>query len=110
MTKIAASRTRPASAILSCADDERDTVPPSTTVEMVAMVGSPKVLESRRQPDGFANREVQRLLTILVAEVEPFRDHELGLDADEVEHAAEISLEMLERRRRHPMTVRSGGC
>src|SRR5439155_15236301 len=99
MTKIAASRTRPASAILSCADDERETVAPSTAAEMVAMVGSPRVLGSGRQPHGLADGEIQRLLPILGAQVEALGDDELGLDADEVEDAAQIRLEMRERGR-----------
>src|SRR3954453_17811433 len=84
ITKIAASRTRPTSAIRSCWDDERETLPPSMAVEEVAMIGSPNLSGSGRPPHGFADREIQRLLAILGAEVESLGDHELGLDADEV--------------------------
>src|SRR5438067_5265357 len=67
ITKIAANRTRPASAILSCADDEREALPPSRATEVVAMIRSPKLLGSGRQPHGLADGEIERLLTILGA-------------------------------------------
>src|SRR3954449_3433118 len=43
ITKIVASSTRPVSAILSCADDEREILPRSMTAEEVVMIGSPEV-------------------------------------------------------------------
>src|SRR3954449_4551241 len=107
ITKIAASRTRPTSAILSCAVDERETLRVSTAAEMVAMVKSPMMRGSGGQPHGLANREIQGLLTILGTEVEPLGDDELRFDSDEVEHAAEVALEMLERRCGRALAVNS---
>ena len=48
-----------------------------------------------------------RLLALLGADGEAVGGDELGLDADEVEHAAQIGLEMLERGRRASLRRRS---
>src|SRR5206468_1710141 len=48
-------------------------------------------------PPGLAERVADRLLALLRADGEAVGGDELGLDPDEVEDAAEVSLEMLER-------------
>ena len=51
--------------------------------------------EAKRVAEGLADR----LLTLLRADGESVGSDELGFDADEVEHAAKLGFEMLERRR-----------
>src|SRR5215210_3619347 len=61
----------------------------------------------RGQADGFAERRTNRDITLLGADGEPVGGDEFGVDADEVEHAAQIGFKMLERGGRRARAVDS---
>src|SRR5438105_15192144 len=95
MTKIAASRTRPVSAILSCADGERETLP-SRTAEEIAMIGSPNVVGSGRQSLHLGQAVGEAGVALFRADRDSLGADEFGVDAEEGEHRLQIGLDMFE--------------
>ena len=67
-------------------------------------------MTSGSEAQGRAERLADGRFALLGADGEAVRGDELGLDADEVEHAAQIGLEMLERRGRRTFIIEAAAC
>src|SRR5687767_14687313 len=110
-TKMAASRTLPTRAARSLADRKFERSSARAKVGLI-MIVSPIDGWIARRADGsggealdFDEGALQRRVALLGADGEPIRVDEFRLDADKVEHALEVGLEMFERRGRRAFAV-----